>query len=336
MIAAMKILIMVALLNSTAFLTQTAWTAVPSSDTSSPTTGKSAGFSDLETSIKNSSERAETGFTANESKQVEGTRLVEVHGRKVEVLSGGEGKYTVVFESGLGAGLTAWSRFAPNIDGAARWVCYSRAGYRSSEKMEGPRTPKKIIENLHELLIAGGFKPPFILVGHSFGGLCVRAYAATYPTEVVGLVLEDPTYERAYIDLKRIAPNYFATLTTVPPSTPSIMKEELSGLDQVYATGTLDTASALPDIPIVLLTSIKPPAHVPPTLLPILEALTREKRIANDKMIGDANYCMQIVTNRSGHMIHSEEPGIVLDAIRWVIRGADTNPTHGIETTDNK
>jgi len=73
-----------------------------------------------------------------------------------------------------------------------RCSAYDRASLGWSDPADTPRTTSRLVEELHALLDAAGIPPPFVLVGHSFGGLLVRAFAAQYPDQVVGLVLVDP------------------------------------------------------------------------------------------------------------------------------------------------
>ncbi len=310
-------------LSSIALLGQTVQTPGQKPSDLDSKTAESANHVGVNEAVQRAAESARASFDAESSKEVPGAKLVDVGGRKMEILTGGHGNLTVVFESGLGAGLTSWSDFAPKISEYARWVCYSRAGYRKSESVEGLRTPREIAQELHSLLVFGGFKPPFVLVGHSLGGLYVREFAALYPGDVAGLVLEDPAYEREQIDLKTIAPESFAMLTAVPPWAPGRIKNELAGVAQVYDTGALDVDGKLPNIPVAVLMSMKLPSGAPPALMPIFEKLLLAKRAADESLLHESTFCMQIVSSRSGHVIHVDEPDLTLDSIRWVVRAAD-------------
>jgi pimeloyl-ACP methyl ester carboxylesterase len=98
----------------------------------------------------------------------------------------------VIFESGISATCLNWMRVRADIEPFARAITYDRAGLGWSDAMKSPRTTSTIIEELHALLEAAGIPRPYILVGHSFGGMLVRAYAARYPGDVAGLILLDP------------------------------------------------------------------------------------------------------------------------------------------------
>ena len=98
----------------------------------------------------------------------------------------------VIFESGISATCLNWTEVRADVEGFARTCTYDRAWLGWSDPAKSPRTTSTIINELHALLEAAQISPPYILVGHSFGGLLVRAYAARYPGDVAGLVLVDP------------------------------------------------------------------------------------------------------------------------------------------------
>lgn len=118
--------------------------------------------------------------------------LVELNGRSWHLLSMGEGSPAVVFESGLMSTVLSWGDIQTEIAKEARAVSYDRAGLGWSDPGPAPRDAGQIVNELHQLLEQAHVCPPFILVGHSFGGLTTRLFAARYPEEVAGLVLIDP------------------------------------------------------------------------------------------------------------------------------------------------
>jgi pimeloyl-ACP methyl ester carboxylesterase len=118
--------------------------------------------------------------------------LVELKGRSLHLLSMGQGSPAVVFESGLMSTVLSWGDIQAEIAKDARAVSYDRAGLGWSDPGPAPRDAGQIVNELHQLLEQAHVSPPFILVGHSFGGLTTRLFAARYPEEVAGLVLIDP------------------------------------------------------------------------------------------------------------------------------------------------
>jgi len=98
---------------------------------------------------------------------------------------------TVVFESGIAATSQNWLRVQESVAEYARAVSYDRGGLGWSSASASERTPSNIARELREMLQQAGIPGPYVLVGHSFGGLVVRRYAALYPGEVAGLILVD-------------------------------------------------------------------------------------------------------------------------------------------------
>ena len=96
---------------------------------------------------------------------------------------------TAILEAGAGDFSVDWSLVQPGVARFARVCSYDRAGSGWSDLGPRPRTMHQLVWELHTLLDNAGVKPPFVLVGHSYGGWLVRLYGFTYPAEVAGMVL---------------------------------------------------------------------------------------------------------------------------------------------------
>ena len=114
------------------------------------------------------------------------------NGAKLYLFELGTGEPTVLFEAGIGATHLNWCHIQESIADSARTASYDRCGLGWSSRCRTARTPGNIATELHQMLDRAGLKPPFVLVGHSFGGLVMRRYALLYPGEVAGVVLIDP------------------------------------------------------------------------------------------------------------------------------------------------
>ena len=121
-------------------------------------------------------------------------------GRSVTVGSGcrfyllekGSGGPTVLFEAGIAATNLNWFHIQEKVADFTGTASYDRGGLGWSSPSRTARTPGNIAEELHSLLQCAQIKPPYILVGHSFGGLVMRRFAVLYPEDVAGVVLVDP------------------------------------------------------------------------------------------------------------------------------------------------
>lgn len=118
-------------------------------------------------------------------------KLVDVGGHRQHIQCAGEGRPTVVLETGALGMSAAWGWVQPEVAAFTRVCSYDRAGLGWSEPGPEPRDGLHIARELHALLKNAGETPPYVLVGHSFGGLLVRVYADQYPQDVVGLLLLD-------------------------------------------------------------------------------------------------------------------------------------------------
>jgi pimeloyl-ACP methyl ester carboxylesterase len=117
-----------------------------------------------------------------------------VNGASLEFVWQPANSPTVVFESGLDGHLDWWIKVLPEISKTNSVFAYNRPGIGNSDKTEKPRDAEQIVEDLRSYLKELKIKPPYVLVGHSSGGLYLQLFARKYPTEVAGLVLLDSTH----------------------------------------------------------------------------------------------------------------------------------------------
>ena len=243
-----------------------------------------------------------------------GEEMIDVGGHKLQMVRGGQGSPTVVFESGMGGMIANWSRVVPMVNKFTSTVTYARAGTGASEMATGSRTPTAVMTELHVMLERAGIRPPYVIVGHSFGALYARAFATMYPNEVVGIVLIDGSWERSLIDIKKLDSDPKSPATSVSPYAPPAAKAEYAGMASTFASGVLEVPGKLPDVPMVVLTSLKPP--VPSVAYG--DAITKLKRQRHTEIFESTTYGMHIVTRKSGHNIQRDQPDLVVSAIRWV------------------
>lgn len=137
-------------------------------------------------------------------------RLVEISdGRRLYLIEKGpQGRGpTVVFESGFAATSLNWSHIQEALVGKVHTVAYDRCGMGWSGPARTERTPKQVAAEMRAMLRAAGVEGPWVLVGHSFGGLVMQRFALDYGAEVAGLVLVDPmrTHEWPPVNVGRTA-----------------------------------------------------------------------------------------------------------------------------------
>lgn len=121
--------------------------------------------------------------------------VISVNGRGLHINCTGEGAPVVLLESGFAPyGSLGWSEVQPGVSEITKTCSYDRAGYMWSEPGEEPRDGVRAVNELHSLLQAASVSPPYILVGHSGGGILVRIYDEQFPGEVAGLVFVDSSH----------------------------------------------------------------------------------------------------------------------------------------------
>jgi pimeloyl-ACP methyl ester carboxylesterase len=164
--------------------------------------------------------------------QIVKTRLSEVH-----AIVTGEGPVTVILEAGFSSISIDWCYIQPGISKVARVISYDRGSYGWSKTKRKTMTSLDSVEEIRDILKHFEIKPPYILCGHSFGGLSMRLFASMYPDDVAGLVLEDAAHENQYVlsqeNIKRIKEfrrlvtfGYVTSLVGIPRMYPQNVKKE--------------------------------------------------------------------------------------------------------------
>jgi len=122
-------------------------------------------------------------------------QLVDIGGRRLHLYCTGAGSPTVVAENGSSSFSMQWALVQARVSAFTRICTYDRAGFAWSDRGPEENTVEETMDDLHHLLDAAHVAGPYVLVGHSIGGMYVRAYQRRYPRDVVGLVLVDATPE---------------------------------------------------------------------------------------------------------------------------------------------
>jgi len=268
--------------------------------------------------------------------------MVDVGGHKLNVQVSGTAKPgvpTVVFESGLGSPLAAWGSVPTEVAASTRIVAYERAGIGASEPGPEPRSVKQIVSELHALLAKIDVPPPYVLVGHSWGGPIIHSFAATYPKEVVGLVYDDPTdFTQTDADMQAIwdkvgfkdGRDVMRKQTeALMGAAPAGVRDEAREVDRMERGGFagLREAGDPPDMPTVILLAGKsqpPPAAItfPVAFDKYFGAQLEQRRDHFGKLAERAAKGTLVETSKSSHFIHLTEPELLTWAIQRVLSAA--------------
>ena len=276
--------------------------------------------------------------------------LVDVGGgRRLWLECRGRGSPTVVLEAGYPDRADVWDVAAldpasgkaavlPGVAAFTRVCAYDRPGtvladpadpvQRSrSDPVPQPRTAADLVADLHALLREAGEPAPYVLVGHSLGGLVVRLYAATYPDEVAGLVLVDSSHEEQGRRLRaQLTPEQWAAIVEATIRPPGLgAYPDLERIDLEASSAQMREAAAdrpLPPLPLVVLSHGRPygAAELPPGVPP--EALERAWQELQAELAALVPGARHVVAAASGHYIHVEQPELVVEAVRQVVAAA--------------
>lgn len=237
-------------------------------------------------------------------------RQVEVDGHAMNFVIAGSGGPTIVLEAGGGFTHREWDAVQTALAQSATVVSYDRPGLGASAACKKPETAKRVATELSAALRSAGLRPPYVLVGHSTGGLYARVFTSMFPADVSGLVLVDPAPEHFYERVRREQPALSAVIDQSPDAPKGAAREAVdSTLAQAAA------ADPLPAIPIVLLTRSLW-GNAPPE---ISQIWTEEHR----KWVDHTPTARFVVAEQSGHVIPVDKPQIVIDAVRDVLRRAN-------------
>ena len=282
--------------------------------------------------------------------------LVDIGGgRRLWLECRGHGSPTVMLEAGSGDNADVWDTIAlasdagemavlPGVAAFTRVCAYDRPGtmidadHRSrSDPAPMPRTAADAVADLHALIDAAGIPGPYVLVGHSLGGIIVRLYAATYPNEIAGLVLIDASHEEQNARWEaELGPEQWADLQQQVLSGPDD-DPDLERMDRDASFAQLQAAAVaqpLPPLPLVVLTpSVSTDALAPPEMRAALppdfpwDALEAVHQALQDELAALAPGARHVIATRSGHYIQLQQPELVIEAIRQVVEGVRNSDT---------
>lgn len=272
--------------------------------------------------------------------------LVDVGGRAVNVQVAGVGQPgvpTVVFESGFGSPVSLWKPLQADIARLTRTVAYDRAGTGASAPATTRRTVHQIATELHALLAQLKAPPPYVLVGHSYGGPIIHTFAVMFPKEVAGLVYIDPTdfmqteAEMQAVFAKAGMENGHDAMETMTErmlkGAPAGLAAENQEIERAARDGYAEFRDATepPDVPMTVFLAAKAdpiPAGITfPGNAAVYFQATLDQRIDHfARLVRRSANAHLVLTTSSSHFVQVSEQDAVASEIRRVVSDASTYP----------
>ncbi len=234
---------------------------------------------------------------------------------KLEYAVAGKGHPVIVFLSGYGADMDTWSKVYSPAEKISSVFAYNRLGYGNSDKAREPQTGVVIVAGLRQLLRERGLNPPYVLVGHSLGGLYANLFARLYPQDIAGVVLVDSSHPAQQEMMRARQGVVQRVLMGVLNGLDSVAHSRHSEISSFDVTAEqIKKAGPFPAIPLIVLSA----AQLPPAWLvraEVIQGLRDDQRdLASMSPQG-----RQVIADKSGHFVQMDEPELVIQAIQEVV-----------------
>lgn len=219
----------------------------------------------------------------------------------------GDGRPTVIFESGLGDTLEVWKNIQAAIAAdCTRTLSYNRAGYQGSDPARAVRDAETIVAELRSELRSRGLNPPYVLVGHSLGGLYMQYFARQYANEVAGLLLVDSTHWNQQL------------LMGAPTPRADRRGRVVLFMDYTARRELNDSAAAGEQVHLSPLTKPIPTIVLSSTGVFLGETPARRAEAARlqEDIVASFPDARHIRVEGSGHYIQRDRPDVVIDSVR--------------------
>jgi pimeloyl-ACP methyl ester carboxylesterase len=231
-------------------------------------------------------------------------RLVEIGGgRSLYLECVGSGSPTVVLEAGFGADTFSWRDVQPEVGRSTRTCAYDRAGAGNSVAPPGVRDARDEIADLRRLLGRAGIEPPYVLAGHSYGGVLARVFADLYPMETAGLVLIDTMGRDGRRRQLAIWPR-----SQAPEIRGELATTVIGGVDLAAGEALASRVSTLGEMPLAVITAGRQD-NFPRTPARLGRALKRLWDRMQDELAGLSDDSVHVVALGSNHDVPSSRSG---------------------------
>lgn len=245
------------------------------------------------------------------------TDLIETRQGELEYTLSGDGPAAIVLLNGAGMTLDGWNALYPGIERLGRVFAWNRFGVQGSADPAAAQDGAAVVAALRELLARAGLRPPYVLVGHSLGGLYANLFARLHPEEVAAVLFLEATHPRDRDVLEQDEERLKRGLSKVLAQPPREFETNLHA-EMEAAAETVDEVSAagpFPPVPVAVVTGgMDPPKAL---LTPQAAQARRDRQLALARLSPRGEH---VVAQRSGHFPQRSEPELVLSVLRRLVR----------------
>lgn len=240
-------------------------------------------------------------------------RTVHTQRGRVRCVVSGRGAPPIVLINGAGVTLDGWRALYPAIESLGTVFAWNRFGVRGSDPPREAQTGRTVVATLRELLRDAGLRPPYLLVGHSLGGLHANLFARLHPGEVAGALLLEATHPDDHAVLRAHETRLAAALSRLLALPQQWFRANLHSEIACVARTVDEIAAAgpFPPVPLAVVTG----GQAPPAWM-MSPAAVGAKRAHQQELARLSPLGEQVIAQRSGHFPQLSEPALVLDALR--------------------
>lgn len=241
-------------------------------------------------------------------------KLITIDNQQHEYAVAGQGRPVVVFVNGSGGPMEGWHAIFHEVSQASTVFTYNRAGIGRSSKPVVPQDGETIISTLRQLMLHIGLRPPYILVGHSLGGLYVQLYARIYPDEIAGIVLIESSHPDD-MQINEMQGPFVRRLNRLLSMFDHLSKHHQYVETQHVAQTVqqIQQAGSFPEVPLYVIAGGRKSPMMPEQVF----QLRKEHQLALSHLNSQGKH---IVAPRSGHFPQMTDTDLVLQTLNTCIR----------------
>ena len=246
-------------------------------------------------------------------------QMVDIGGYSLAIRCMGHGSPVVVIDAGLGEGSAAWTTLQTRVATFTQVCTYDRAGVGQSDPGPTPRTSQQMVAELRTLLRKASVEGPYVVVGHSLGGLNAQLFAMQYPHDTAGLVLIDPSFPDMLTRFAAVLPEAWLPLWN---SQFESAAEGMTQADLATSCAQVGVAGKLPNVPLMVL-SAGQPVQLPPeySTFPAADVL-REMQVGHAVLTSTVPHGQHLIVENSSHATMHLQDDVIVDAIHQVVAAA--------------